>query len=196
MIYHGFELYNNIFIITTSEYCEQLGHMHFIKATKCFRTTAILMSLVCALISIILLCVVDDDCTQSNLHATTGLVFFLWSTVFVLMLLQAVKLTDCLKKVPRLLFGFYFFVCGCLFFCQLELWGGVNNPCRTEVPSLYWWLVCNIALFYFIVSFGLAVWGSYICKVVDTQEEITKEAVKEYLDEVKQEDRHFMIKAG
>ena len=91
--------------------------MHFIKATKCFRTTAILMSLVCALISIILLCVVDKDCSESNLKATTGLVFFLWSTVFVLMLLQAVKLTDCLKKVPRLLFGFYFFVCGCLFFC-------------------------------------------------------------------------------
>ena len=59
----------------------------------------------------------------------------------------------------------------------MELWGGVDNQCRTEVPSLYWWLVVNIALFYFIVSFGLAVWGSYICTVVDAQEEITKEAV-------------------
>ena len=80
-----------------------------------------------ALISIILLCVVDQDCTQSNLKATTGLIFFLWSTVFVLMLLQAVKLTECLKKVPCLLFGFYGFVCGCLFFTQMELWGGVDN---------------------------------------------------------------------
>ena len=174
--------------------------MQFVKATKCFRTTSILLSLVCALISIILLCVTDKDCTNSNLKATTGLVFFLWSTVFVLMLLQAVKLTDCLKKIPKLLFGFYVFVCGCLFFCQMELWSGAKSSgdtnCRTEVPSLYWWLVCNVALFYFIVSFGLAVWGSYICKVVDTQEDITKEAVKEYLEEVKQDDRHFMIKAG
>ena len=68
----------------------------------------------------------------------------------------------------------------------MELWSGAKSSgdtnCRTEVPSLYWWLVCNVALFYFIVSFGLAVWGSYICKVVDTQEDITKEAVKEYLD--------------
>lgn len=157
--------------------------MEFVKATKCFRTTTILLSLVNALISIILLCVAGEDCTQSNLKATTGLIFGLWSTVFVLMLLQAVKLTECLKSIPKLLFGFYFFVCGCLFFCQMELWGGVDNQCRTEVPSLYWWLVVNIALFYFIVSFGLAVWGSYICKVVDAQEEITKDAVKEYLAE-------------
>ena len=61
--------------------------MHFIKATKCFRTTSILMSLLCALVSIVLLCIVDKDCEQSNLKATTALIFFLWSTVFVLMLL-------------------------------------------------------------------------------------------------------------
>ena len=65
-----------------------------------------------------------------------------------------------------------------------------------EVPSLYWWLVCNITLFYFIVSFGLAVWGAYICKVVDMQDEITKDAVKEYLEETTQNERHFMLKAG
>ena len=170
--------------------------MKVIKATKCFRQVSILLSLVFALVSIVCLCVVDHDCEKSNLKATTGLVFFLWSTVFVLLLLQAVKMTDCLKKIPKLLFGFYFFICGCMFFVQMELWGGVDNTCRTEAPVLYWWLVVNIALFYFIVSFGLATWGAYLCKVADVQEEITKQAVEEYLKEQKRTEKHFMIKAG
>ena len=170
--------------------------MQVIKATKCFRQVSILLSLAFALVSIILLCVVDTDCTDSNLKATTGLVFFLWSCVFVLLLLQVVKLTDCLKKIPKILFGFYFFICGCMFFVQMELWGGVDNQCRTESPALYWWLVTNIILFYTIVSFGLATWGSYLCKVADAQEELTKQAVDEYLKEQKRTDKHFMIKAG
>ena len=87
-----------------------------IKATKVFRQVSILLSLVFSLLSIIFLCVTDKDCTQSNLKATTGLVFGLWSCVFVLLLLQLVKATDCLKKIPKLLFGFYFFICGCMFF--------------------------------------------------------------------------------
>ena len=70
-----------------------------------------------------------------------------------------------------------------MFFVQLEIWGGVDNSCRTDIPLLYWWLVVNLALFYFIVSFGLATWGAYLCKVADAQEELTREAVKEYLEE-------------
>ena len=61
---------------------------------------------------------------------------------------------------------------------------------------LYWWLVTNIILFYTIVSFGLATWGSYLCKVADVQEEITKQAVEEYLKEKKREEKHFMLTAG
>ena len=170
--------------------------MQVVKATKCFRQVSILLSLLFALVSIVLLCIVDHDCAKSNLKATTGLVFFLWSCVFVLLLLQVVKLTDCLKKIPKLLFGFYFFICGCMFFVQMELWGGVDNECRTEAPALYWWLVINITLFYFIVSFGLATWGAYLCKVADAQDEITKEAVKEYLAEKRRDDKHFMLTAG
>ena len=167
-----------------------------IKATKCFRQVSILLSLVFSLLSVLFLCIVDQDCSNANLKATTGLVFGLWSCIFVLLLLQAVKLTDCLKKIPKLLFGFYFFICGCMFFVQMELWGGVDNQCRKESPLLYWWLVTNIILFYLIVSFGLATWGSYLCKVADAQEEITKQAVEEYLAEKEKVDKHFMIKAG
>ena len=61
---------------------------------------------------------------------------------------------------------------------------------------LYWWLVTNIIVFYFLVSFGLATWGAYLCKVADAQEEITKEAIKEYLEETKPQEKHFMIAAG
>ena len=101
-----------------------------------------------------------------------------------------------MKQCPKLLFGFYFFVCGCMFFIQLELWGGIDNQCRTESPALYWWLVCNLGLFYFMVSFGLATWGAYLCKVADVQEEITREAVEDYLKEKKRTDKHFMLTAG
>jgi len=87
-----------------------------VKATKCFRQVSILLSLVFALTSIVLLCVTDHDCTRSNLKATTGLVFFLWSCVFVLLLLQLVKMIECLKKIPKLIFCFYCFICGCMFF--------------------------------------------------------------------------------
>ena len=144
--------------------------MQVVKATKRFRQVSILLSLLFAIVSIVLLIVVQDDCLRSNLKATTGLVFALWSCVFVLLLLQLVKLTDCLKKIPKILFGFYFAICAVMFFVQLELWGGVDNNCRKESPVLYWWLFANIVLFYLIVSFGLATWGAYLCKVADVQE--------------------------
>jgi len=68
--------------------------------------------------------------------------------------------------------------------------------CRKEAPTLYWWLVVNVILFYLIVSFGLATWGSYLCKVADVQEQVTKEAVEEYLKETKRPEKHFMLTAG
>jgi len=51
-------------------------------------------------------------------------------------------------------------------------------------------------LFYTIVSFGLATWGAYICKVADVQEEVTRKAVEEYLKETERTEKHFMITAG
>lgn len=172
--------------------------MQVIKATKCFRQVSIITSLVFSLTSIVMLCLNDYDCSNSNLRATTAIVFALWSTVFVLLLLQAVNMTQCLKKIPKLLFAFYVAICGSMFFVQLELWGGVpTDPlCREQAPGLYWWLVVNIIVFYIIVSFGLATWGSYLCKVADVQEEVTQQAIKEYLEETKRDDKHFMIKAG
>ena len=154
------------------------------------------MSLLLAAGSIIILCVPYPDCSNANLKITIGLIFVLWSIVFVLLLLQVVGMTKCLKNYPKALFGFYFFVCIVMFFVQLMLFGGENNNCMTEVPLLYWWLVGQIGIFYLIVAFGLCTWGSYICKVADAAEELTKEAVDDYLKERKKQEKHFMIKAG
>jgi len=141
-----------------------------------------------ALTTVTMMCIVDKDCETANLKATMGLLFGLWSIIFVLLLLQAVGHTKCLRTVPKLLFGFYFFVCGVMFFTQLELFGGADPAaCRKNSPALWWWLMVNVGVFYFIVSFGLATWGSYICKVADAQEEITQEAVNEYLKEKKRD---------
>lgn len=65
-----------------------------------------------------------------------------------------------------------------------------------EVPLLYWWLVVQIIIFYLIVAVGLCTWGSYICKVADAAEELTKEAVEEYVKDRKKQEKHYMIKAG
>ena len=86
-------------------------------------------------------------------------------------------MTKCLQSIPKLLFCFYFFVCACMFFVQMQIWGGTENECRSESPILYWWLVTNIALFYLIVSFGLLTWGSYLCRMAEAQDKITDEAV-------------------
>ena len=162
---------------------------------------SIILSLVFSLTTIVMLCVDDRTCTNANLAATMGLVFGLWSTVFVLLLLQAVGLTKCLKSLGKLLFGFYFFICGCMFFVQMELWGGVDNQCRKESPVHYWWLCTNIIFFYLIVSFGLATWGAYLCKVADAQEQLIKDATEEYQEHLAKQgdkvpEKHFMITAG
>ena len=71
-----------------------------------------------------------------------------------------------------------------MFFTQVELFGGEDpGKCRKEKPLLYWWLTSNVIIFYIIVAFGFCTWGSYICKVADAAEEITKKAVEDYLKE-------------
>ena len=170
--------------------------MQVVKASKIFRQISIFMSLLLAAGSIIILCVPYSDCSTANLKITIGLIFVLWSCVFILLLLQVVGLTGCLKKYPKALFGFYAFVCVVMFFVQEILWGGSNNNCMSEVPLLYWWLTAQITIFYIIVAFGLCTWGSYLCKVADAAEELTKEAVDEYLKDRKKVEKHYMIKAG
>ena len=108
-------------------------------------------------------------------------------------------LVSCLKKIPAVLFGFYVFIAIAMFFVQMLLFSpktGDNEPCMTATPLLYWWLMVQVVIFYLIVSFGLATWGAYLCQVADVQEEVTKQAIDEYLKENQHQQKHFMITAG
>ena len=90
--------------------------MQVIKATKAFRTGFLFIALCASLASIILVIVVKKDCNNSNLKVTGGLLFILWSLIFVMLLLQMVGWHHCMRAIPKLLFAFYFFVCACMFF--------------------------------------------------------------------------------
>jgi hypothetical protein len=37
---------------------------------------------------------------------------------------------------------------------------------------MWYWLIINVALFYLMVVFGMATWGSYLCRAADAKEEI------------------------
>ena len=108
-----------------------------------------------------------NDCTTSNLKATTAVVFGLWSTIFSLFLIQVTGMGTCLKDFPRALAGLYIFICAVMLFVQMQVFGGHGNSCWTQAPMYYWWLIINITIFYLIVTFGLATWGAYICMVAD-----------------------------
>ena len=98
--------------------------MKVIKATQLFRQVTLIGSLLMALGSIGLLISPIEDCSTSNLQATIGLIFILWCLIFVLLLVQVTGLGWCLKDIPKLLFVFYFFVCACMLFVQMQVWGG------------------------------------------------------------------------
>ena len=175
--------------------------MQVIKATKRFRQVSLIGSLILAVASISIMIGVKKDCEgTSNLKAAVALVFILWSCIFVLLLLQVVGLVKCLKKIPKVLFGFYVGISVTMFLVQMLLFTTNTNseaiPCYKQVPLLYYWLCVQVGIFYLIVAFGLATWGSYLCAVADVKEEVTRKAIDEYLAENKQVQKHFAIKAG
>lgn len=66
-----------------------------------------------------------------------------------------------------------------MFFVQMMLFQ--SDKCYVEVPLIYFWLVAQIMLFYFIVAYGLAMWGSYLCWYAEHKDEILKKKMKEYV---------------
>jgi hypothetical protein len=44
-----------------------------------------------------------------------------------------------------------------------------------------------VGIFYFIVAYGLAVWGSYICWHAEKEERMAQKAVERYLQKAQQE---------
>ena len=63
-----------------------------------------------------------------------------------------------------------------------------GENCSTDAPVLFFWLVVQIAIFYFIVAYGLAVWGSYICWQAESQDKLAKRAVEEYYKKMKKKE--------
>jgi hypothetical protein len=56
------------------------------------------------------------DCKTANLYFAMGMMFFVYSVVFLMMLLQFIGLVQCLKTIPRAIMGFYFVVVAVMFY--------------------------------------------------------------------------------
>jgi hypothetical protein len=63
-------------------------------------------------------------------------------------------------------------------------------------PFLYYYLLSQVIIFYVIVAFGLATWGSYLCAQADVKEQVTRAAIDEYLAENQMRQKHFAITVG
>ena len=96
--------------------------MQVVKATKRFRQISLLGSMLMAIISIgILIIWPNADCVGTQLRGAVGIVFTVWTLIFVLLLLQVIGLVKCLKKIPKVMFGFYCAISTCMWFVQMLL---------------------------------------------------------------------------
>ena len=72
--------------------------MKVVRSTKLFRQVSVVLSLIMAAISICVLVIPQEQCEDgTNIKAALGLVFSMWTIVFVLLLLQVIGMTKCLK---------------------------------------------------------------------------------------------------
>ena len=78
---------------------------------------------------------------------------------------------------------FYFGIVFVMFFTQMYLFEAYT--CASESPILYYWLLAQVGIFYFIVAYGLAVWGSYLCFEAEEEEKLAEKAVKQYFNKKK-----------
>jgi hypothetical protein len=118
--------------------------MNVVKATKTFRQVTLFSSLIFSIASIVICSIPEEDCPDNNLKAAVGLTAGLWIATFVLLLLQVIGYTKCLKNYPKTMFVFYFAVVIIMFFVQMITLGGnqgQKNPCMTETPMMYWYLI-------------------------------------------------------
>jgi hypothetical protein len=91
--------------------------MQVVKATKRFRQVSLLGSLLMSIVSISILIIWPNaECVGTQLRAAVGIVFAVWSLIFVLLLLQVIGLVKCLKKIPKVMFGFYCTIAASMWF--------------------------------------------------------------------------------
>ena len=92
----------------------------------------------------------------------------IYAFIFVMMLMQFIGLAYCLKRITRALMVFYLVLVFVMFVVQMYLFEA--DSCSTETPVIYIWLLIQVGLFYFIVAYGLAAWGSYLCWDAEKEE--------------------------
>lgn len=173
--------------------------MQVVKATKRFRQVTLLSSLVMAIGSIVCLVVPSKGTCVVDIQAAMGLVFTLWVLIFIMLFLQVIGMVRCLKKFQTPLFAFYIFVVITVYVAQMMLWGSGGtdpNNCRIERPAMWYWLIINVCMFYLMVAFGMATWGSYLCKTADAKEEIINSAVEEYMESGVYKRKQLLLTAG
>ena len=61
---------------------------------------------------------------------------------------------------------------------------------------MWYWLIINVGLFYLMVVFGMATWGSYLCRAADAKEEIINQAVEEYMESGVYKRKQLLLTAG
>jgi len=135
--------------------------MQIVSANQSFRRSVLLFALVFGMASMIILALDPPKCDAANLTFATWLITIIHTTIFLLMLMQFIGLAFCLKKLQFLLFIFYFVLVATMFFVQLILWQ--SESCFKQSTVLFVWLAIQVVIFYIIVAYGLAVWGSYVC---------------------------------
>ena len=112
--------------------------MKVLKATKTFRQVTLFMSLIFSIGAIVTAAVPQGDCPGVNLKAAVGMMAAVWISTFILLLLQVIGYVGIIKRHPKIMFVFYFFVSACMFFVQMLLFAGVEgqkNSCMTAVPA-------------------------------------------------------------
>ena len=72
--------------------------------------------------------------------------------------------------------------------CMLKAVG-----CNRSSPLQYYWLVVNVVMFYVFIAYGLSLWGAYICWEMEEEEEETQQAVKKYMDSMKENDKKMYM---
>ena len=130
----------------------------------------------------------SSDCPGSNLRKALWLTFSIHITTFLMLLLHFIYLGFILRYLGRLLGLYYVYLVGAMIAAQVVFFNGngktltqtgaVEVSCFKHSPGMYTWLVLQIAVFYGLVAYGIALCGSYICWEADVEELKIKEAMK------------------
>lgn len=74
---------------------------------------------------------------------------------------------------------YYFYVVGAMIYTQVVFFRA--RGCHLQAPVTYLWLVFQIAAFYLLVAYAIALWGAYICWQADKDQQVIDKAILKYM---------------